>query len=374
MSGARILIAAKFFSEGFGGTPESILLLARLLAPLGGVCDAVIPKGLTLDVQNLAGLPAFPGAGSIPRKSLDITRYDAVFVAGPWNFHALRIAARARQAGIPVSYGAKGGLADAEFRRPRDIKKFPYLFTFETALLAMADRIIFSSPAERDHFVPARTFWNHKYAVVPEPFVPPMLGLRDRQQKAAIVLGFMAEIAPRKGLRELIEGFALMLSRHPDTAVILRVAGAPRPGSEAYLQGIRAFVEKSGIGAKLEWLGPVRNAAGRQAFYDDLHIFLCPSKFESFGLTPLEALWHGVPVALGQDVGSRAYIPAEAPVIAFEKIAAPEIASTIRLLIAQRDALYDKGAAWRGRTIPALTGEALARQFLSTLTLGSPAV
>ena len=361
----RLLVVMKFFSEGYGGTPESVLLLARNLLPIGIVCDVITPAGLFRDIHALPGLPRRAAAG-LPRDQLDIGAYAALFVAGPWIWQALGLCRRARKAGIPISYAAKGGLARAEFLRPRDFKKIPYFLAVESLLFWMARRVIFSSPAERDTCMAPPFLWRGKCAVVPEPFEPkPPVSREIRPAKngsAPLVLGFMAEIAPRKGLRELVEGFARLRATVP-YHVTLRIAGEARPGSDAYLAAIRTFANEKRLAPHIEWLGAVRSDVGRGAFYDGIDIFLCPSTFESFGLTPLEALWQGVPVAMGPMIGCRSYLPDDAPVTIFPDINADAIAQTLAGLLPRLEAQAAGARAWRGRRLPCLSGETLARDF-----------
>jgi len=363
----RLLVVTKYFSEGYGGTPEAVLLLAHNLSLIGVACDVVSGSGLVCDIGRLTAIPKATESGA-DAKTIEIGRYAGLFVAGPWNLRALALSGAAKRAGIPIVYAAKGGLGAADFGRFRDIKKIPYFFAIEIFLWARAKKIIFSSSFERDNCIAPKFLWRNKYVIMPEPFSPgPPEATVPKAPGVATVLGFLAEIRSLKGLRELVEAMAI-LGREPAGAHLhLRIAGTFRPGSEKYVEQIRDFADREGLSGRLEWMGAVRGAGNRSNFYDSLDIFLCPSKSESFGLTPLEALWHGVPVALGSNMGVRDYIPSDAPAIVIAKIGPNEIASAIREFLSGRDRFLDAASRWRGRLLPDLSGEALARNFMSAV-------
>jgi glycosyltransferase involved in cell wall biosynthesis len=256
----------------------------------------------------------------------------------------------------------------ADFRHLRDIKKIPYFFLFEIFLLLWARAVVFSSSAERDNCVAPKFLWKHKQAIAPEPFLPPEHAAPPQAPPTGLVLGFLAEIRPLKGLRELVEAMALLVACPGAETVRLRIAGVPRPGSEKYLASIRAFAEQRGLSDHLEWIGGVRGASKRSDFYDSLSLFVCPSKSESFGLTPLEALWHGVPVVMGANIGVRSYIPPDAPVVVFDKVVPEEIAAALRDLIPQGENLRITAMKWRGRRLPGLAREELAVRFFDIFT------
>lgn len=367
----RVLVVMKFFSEGYGGTPESVLLLARNFASIGVFCDVITQKGLFPNVHKLAGLPKRGTAGE-STAPLNWGAYSSLLVAGPWIWQAIGLCRRARDAGIPISYAAKGGLAREEFRRFRHLKKIPYFLLVESNLLRWASSVIFSSTIERDDCVAPRKLWWRKQFIVPEPFEPfPISTAPERPRETTIVtFGFMAEIFPLKGLRELVEGFALF-RKAVDRPIKLRIAGAPRPGSETYFSAIQKYVEDQGLSKDVEWMGAVRGNILRSAFYQSLDAFLCPSRIESFGLTPLEALWHGIPVVIGAKVGCREYFPADAPALVFPLIEAASIALTLERLLEHLEIMASLAKQWRGRRVETLSGDVLAKRFLSALQ-GAP--
>jgi glycosyltransferase involved in cell wall biosynthesis len=358
-----ILVVAHRFSLGFGGVPESILLLANGLEPAGVRVDVVCRDGILNDVGRLSGLPAggrSPSLGEVLR--LDLSAYRSVFVAGAWNPVALIFGIRARLAGVRLVYSPKGNLAIAEFKRPRDIKKFPYLLSVELLLLLLSQRIVFSSRLERDNFI-LRPFFTRSAAIIPEPFSGPDVS-EPPGPSAVLRFGFLAEIAPRKGLLELVRAF-LTWQGAGETSVELHIAGEPRPGSERYCQSIHQLIEASDQ-AKIIWRGPLRGSA-RDGFYQTIDFLVCPTKFESFGLTPLEALWQGKPVMVTANMGVLEFIADQSSIITLKDCSKSELLRGLRDAKAMTQEFAAAAGKWRLRPQPGLTGAELISRFLVVL-------
>ncbi|MGJ5206492.1 glycosyltransferase family 4 protein [Bradyrhizobium sp. HKCCYLR20261] len=365
---AAVLAVAHQFALGFGGVPESILLLARELRAVGITIDVLSKDGFIRDVGRLSSLP--PRGGGLAFdviRGLDLADYRAVFVAGAWNPVALMIAVRARRRSIRVIYSPKGNLARAEFKRPRDVKKFPYLATAELALMTLAARIIYSSVLEQQHSLLSPLF-AAKATVIAEPFLgPDLTGSRPSPSKT-LRFGFMAEIAPRKGLAELVEAFVTWQRKDgPDAE--LHIAGEPRPASENYLQGIRRVSEEEVKRGRIVWRGPLRGAA-RDRFYDEIDFFVCPTRFESFGLTPLEALWHGTPVIVTENLGVLEFISDANCMLRVGTGSPSEILAGLKLAMRGRDAYVTAASGWRSRPCPRLSGRDLAAVFAQEFGFG----
>jgi len=363
-AGRRILVLSNFFSQGHGGTPESVLLLARGLSSLDVATDVFCNKGFIHDVHLRDALPVTDDvfSQSVP----EMGSYAALFIAGSWNRRAPVVALRAALAGIPITYAAKGCLCRVEFERLRDMRRVPYFILVEWLLLALSRRVIFSSQAEQDNSVLPRWIWRRKAALVPEVFagdeiVDSVPAPRDR-----LTLGFMAEIAPRKGLRELIAGLGHYQALHPGMPVRLKIAGAVRPGSEAYFRECQALARDTGAAPHIEWCKPVRGSQ-RRGFYRSLDFFMAPSRFESFGLTPLEALWQGIPVCASPRMGVLEYLPPEAPILRLTALSKKEMAIAIADFAHNLEEWRAKGRIWKGRHALLWSNSDIAARFFSIL-------
>jgi glycosyltransferase involved in cell wall biosynthesis len=365
-SGATLFVTQRF-SPGFGGIPGSILLLAGYLDDVGVTADVLCFDGFHACVGKLRTLP-LPGAAPTLREimNLDLTRYASMVVAGSWNPMAFMLACRAKRAGIAVVYATKGNLARAEFKRFRDIKKLPYLMTIELALLLLADCLVFSSALEQSSLILPPGWFASKSTVIAEPFRGGPLGRISADDRAGVArFGFLAEIAPRKGLLELVEGFLAWCDRAKVRAE-LHIAGEPRPGSENYLARIRSIVRDSNHAEKVTWLGAVRGAE-RDRFYESIDVFVCSAWFESFGLTLLEAMWHGLPVIANSKMGVLEFLPDNAPTLILQGLSKGDFAAAFDEIANKRSAWAERGRGHRGVLIPRLSGGELIARFAAIL-------
>jgi glycosyltransferase involved in cell wall biosynthesis len=354
--GRRVLVLCNHFTEGNGGTPESVLLLARQLDCLGIACDVSCDRGLCRDVGVRHQLPR-AGEDNVFEPSIPPPAgYGALFVAGSWNLRSPAMVLRARLAGLPVVYAAKGCLSRIEFTRLRDMRRIPYLLLVEWWLLAAARHIVFTSSIEREACVVPHLLWGRKAVVVPEPFEGSAAVAPAARDGATI--GFLAEISPRKGLLELIDGFGVFLAKHPDSALRLKIAGMPRAGTQAYMETCKARSIRNGSAHRIEWLGAVRGAA-RDVFYSGLDLFVCPSRFESFGLTVLEALWQGTPVCSGRCLGVLEFLRREAPVAMMSSLRDADVAQSLAGFLAVQPA----AGAWRGQQAGMQSNRSIAQAF-----------
>ena len=339
-----VLVVAHRFSLGFGGVPESILLLARELGEYGIRLDVFSRDGFACDVGELSDLPS---AGQ-PRQRAgmpDVAGYGCVFVAGAWNPAAWWIAMQARRNGVRLVYTPKGNLARAEFRRWRDLKKFPYLATIELSLLAICDRIVFSSELEQNRSV---LLFRRKSVVIPEPFRgPPLEPAVGARSGTPVRFGFMAEIAPRKGLADFVSAF-IAWQRRGNLEAELHIAGQPRPGSENYYEKVQAMAATAPRPDMIRFLGPLRGNR-REDFYESIDFFVCPTKFESFGLTPLEALWHGKPVMVTESLGVLEFISDPHSIISLGRGSLDEILDALEAAMVRRECYMRAASAWRMR-------------------------
>lgn len=369
----RILILSNFFTQGHGGTPESVLLLAHEMAALDIAADVFCDKGLIADVHLRRALPAAGDDTAFVARTPQIDSYSAVFVAGSWNRRAPILVLRAAAKRVPIAYAAKGCLCRIEFERLRDWRRVPYFLLVEWLLLALARRIVFSSRAEQQASVLPAWLWKARAACLPEPFWSQAREAPPAQNRIP-TLGFLAEISSRKGVFELIEGLGHYLATHPGAPIRLKIAGQARKGSQAYFQRCRVLARDNGAEAHIEWCDPVRGEQ-RGEFYRSLDVFVCPSRFESFGLTPLEALWQGVPVCAAPNMGVLEYLDPGAPVLRLRALGKEEIARAIGELVADIEVWRSKGRAWQARQALLRSNRAIAEDFARILfDAGSAAV
>ncbi|HKY31879.1 MAG TPA: glycosyltransferase family 4 protein [Candidatus Polarisedimenticolia bacterium] len=124
-----------------------------------------------------------------------------------------------------------------------------------------------------------------------------------RGDDGRFVIGYLARISPEKGLHLLAEGFHELAAGggarggEGSRRIRLRVAGHLRPRDRGYLDGVRRSIRSWGLEESFEYVGePDRE--GKIRFLSGLDVFSVPTVYrESKGLSVLEAMANGVPVA-----------------------------------------------------------------------------
>lgn len=109
-------------------------------------------------------------------------------------------------------------------------------------------------------------------------------------------VGYLARLAPEKGLDVLAEAFVQLAARLPD--VRLEIAGWLGSQNHDYWQGIQKRLADAGLSERFRYWGSV-DRAGKLEFLRSIDVLSVPAThFEPKGLFVLEALAAGVPVVL----------------------------------------------------------------------------
>lgn len=109
-------------------------------------------------------------------------------------------------------------------------------------------------------------------------------------------IGFLARIAPEKGLHVLAETYTLLRRERGLPPSRLRAAGYLPSEHRGYLDGIMRVLETAGLGDEFEYIGAPDRAA-KFAFLRELDVLSVPSPYhEPKGMYLLEAMAMGVPV------------------------------------------------------------------------------
>ncbi|HKV98183.1 MAG TPA: glycosyltransferase family 1 protein [Vicinamibacterales bacterium] len=127
--------------------------------------------------------------------------------------------------------------------------------------------------------------------VIARPGGPAPLDSGSAMSRPPVVL-FVGSIFTRRHVPELIQAFARAATRVPDAKLVLVGANRSQPRIDP-----RALAQAAGVGGKVEWREYVPDAELDQ-LYAGARVFAFLSDYEGFGLTPLEAIAHGVPPVL----------------------------------------------------------------------------
>jgi glycosyltransferase involved in cell wall biosynthesis len=120
--------------------------------------------------------------------------------------------------------------------------------------------------------------------------------LRPQRREPPFTVGYLARIAPEKGLHVLCEAYHILRQREPIPAARLVAAGYLAPEHRPYLEEIRRKMREWGLEKEFEYRGEV-DRAQKTAFLQSIDVFSVPAVYEEpKGLFLLEALANGVPV------------------------------------------------------------------------------
>jgi UDP-glucose:(heptosyl)LPS alpha-1,3-glucosyltransferase len=123
----------------------------------------------------------------------------------------------------------------------------------------------------------------NKMAIAPPGVKQSLQPARPPQKGEALKVLFVGTEFKRKGLEHAIRGFAA--SKHQNSQ--LTVAGGGDPTE------FLTLAKSLGVQERVQFLGLVSDV---DSLYSKSHLFLFPTIIEPFGMSPLEAMAHGLPV------------------------------------------------------------------------------
>jgi glycosyltransferase involved in cell wall biosynthesis len=127
----------------------------------------------------------------------------------------------------------------------------------------------------------------------PAPRAPPPL---PRAPERPPVIGYLARIAPEKGLHHLVAAFARLAASGEIPGLRLKIAGYLGAANVRYAASIRRALAARGLGGRVELLGTV-DRSQKLDFLRAIDVLSVPTDYpEPKGLFVLEALAAGVPV------------------------------------------------------------------------------
>jgi glycosyltransferase involved in cell wall biosynthesis len=298
----RILHIVGTVSPQAGGPTEVIRMLIRY-APPGYTGELA-----TLDdpaAPFLLDLPFPVHALGSPRRRwyrpsltrwlrANRNRFDGVIVHGLWEFTGLaaRLSLGPRTPYVVFTHG----MLDPYFKRAfpaKHLKKWIYWLGAEYWVLRRAQRVLFTTAAERD--LAAQSFWLHHWRsmVVPLGSEPPptdTASLLAAFQAACPSVAnqrfflFLGRINEKKGCDLLVRAFATLCADHPDLHLVM--AG---PDPNHWRERLQQIALTAGCHDRIHWPGMLLGEAKWGAFAA-CEAFVLPSHQENFGIAVVEAL------------------------------------------------------------------------------------
>jgi len=103
--------------------------------------------------------------------------------------------------------------------------------------------------------------------------------------RPGLVFGAVGRLVPEKNFDVLIRAFGLLCRQHKEARLRIGGDGPVRPALER-------LIRSEGLDERVHLAGFVQDVA---AFLSDVNVFVIPSRWESFGLSLLEAMAAGLP-------------------------------------------------------------------------------
>jgi glycosyltransferase involved in cell wall biosynthesis len=121
-------------------------------------------------------------------------------------------------------------------------------------------------------------------------------GLKEKHSADPFTIGYLARIAPEKGLHELCEAYRRLRAKKKSPPSRLWAAGYLAPEYRSYLAGIERKISEWGLGQEFKFHGEL-DREEKIRFLHSLNILSVPSPYdEPKGIYLLEAMANGVPV------------------------------------------------------------------------------
>jgi glycosyltransferase involved in cell wall biosynthesis len=119
---------------------------------------------------------------------------------------------------------------------------------------------------------------------------------RSAPRKQPFTIGYLARIAPEKGLHALCEAYRVLRERTPNEPARLIAAGYLASEHQPYLEEIRRQMREWKLEGEFDYRGEV-DRAQKTAFLQSVDVFSVPTTYaEPKGMFLLEALANGIPV------------------------------------------------------------------------------
>ena len=234
----------------------------------------------------------------------NVARFDLVHSHGIFNFpylHAYRAARRARR---PFVLSPHNSLDPYDLRKKCALKRYWFGPRHVRPMLEYASSLLCTAEREARE---AETYGaNPPRHVLPLPVPAPAprrlpnggasLRARFDLPAQAIVMLFLSRLDRKKGLELVLHALQCLAPRIP--ALHLAVAGDV---DSAYGAELRALGKSLGVDDRVRWMGFLSGDDKARA-YDESDFFVLPSYNENFGLVLVEALYHGLPLVLSDQV------------------------------------------------------------------------
>lgn len=287
------------------------------------------------------------GAGSVRdllERSMEGWTPDVAHIHGLWQVLPHSGSALLRKRGVPYVFRPCGMLDPAVIAMSGTLKKKLFLALRGKRDLNGSSALHFTTTTERDltaplgltapkFVIPNGIEWAEFEALPERGSFRASSGLGDRP-----IVTFFSRVHRKKGLDLLLPAFR---EGAPEDAALVLVG----PGEEGYVDSLKREASGLGIADRVVFTGMIQGIE-RFAPVVDADLFCLPSYQENFGVAVVEALACATPALISDQVNIYQDV-VEAGVGCATRCDVSEIASAMREMLADREALREQGE--RGR-------------------------
>ncbi|HZX34667.1 MAG TPA: glycosyltransferase family 4 protein [archaeon] len=287
----RILHVVNSFYPSVGGLESAVRLQCGELIRLGHICDVVTldrqPNGKKLGKEGKLGkirIHRIPFAGlkyyKIATGALGFVKdYDIVHVDGTGFFSDFLILTKFFHK-KPVVVSTYGGVFHT--KNIMALKKI-YFYLMQRIILKFADRVIAIS--RNDYRLFRKITGKNLVLAELGADIGRLLKLKGRKEKNLFI--FAGRLSKNKMAENLLRAFAIVARKEPTAR--LCIIGEDWEGLKA---GLEKLAEKLRIGKNVVFTGKLDDE-GLRKYYSKADFFVSASRFESFGITAIEAMAAG---------------------------------------------------------------------------------
>ena len=359
--------------EEAGGVVRAVLDVVSGLAEAGANVTLLTQDATDVPAEWLGGGPGLPHAVEVDLRKAKagesqlrthLARADVLHVHTPWDLSNPRLAGIANRLGVPYVVSVHGMLDDWCMAQ-RGMKKRLYLTVRGRRFLEGAARVHLTAEDERRQAMK----WAPKATAAVLPLVMDLSPYRELPGpslateafptlgSSAAKLLFLSRVHPKKGIELLIDSVARL--RDTGTDVVAMVAG---PGEDAYVEQLKQRASAAGVGESVHFLGMVRGAE-KLSLYQACDLFVLPTSQENFGIVLTEAMVCGTPVVTTRGVDIWREIEERGALIVDRT--ADAIAETVKSLLADREALDERGRRSRAGVLQWLDPQTVVAGYIA---------
>lgn len=240
--------------------------------------------------------------------------FDVVHLHAAFSVMTTLTARKCRKFGVPYVFRPLGTLTSYSLAAGHSKLKQLYWWLLEANTVKYASRVHVTSPAEK---AGVKKLASDVSVITIPIFIAqsaPQETLRNEQVQSSAsrcgidqtpgpssdytTFGFLSRIHPKKNVEGVFKALAALKTRNWQ----LEIAGSGEPG---YVEKLNNLTKHLGIQDQVSWAGFVSGEA-KTRFFQSIDFFLLPSFDENFGIAAGEALSHGIPSILSDqvDIGS----------------------------------------------------------------------